>query len=40
MNARIAFSVLVIVAAAIYFFFYTEAGRLLLVAMGFVKPSL
>jgi hypothetical protein len=39
MNARIGFSVLVIVAAALYFFFYTETGRLLLVAWGLVRPG-
>jgi hypothetical protein len=39
MNVRISLSVLVIVAAVIYFLFYTETGRLLLVAMGFVKPG-
>src|ERR1700730_7912692 len=40
MNVRISLSVLVIVAAVIFFFFYTETGRLLLAAMGFVKPGL
>jgi hypothetical protein len=40
MNVRISLSVLVIVAAVIFFFFYTETGRLLLAAMGLVKPAL
>jgi hypothetical protein len=40
MNVRISLSVLVIVAALIFFFFYTETGRLLLVAMGFIRPGL
>jgi predicted membrane-bound mannosyltransferase len=39
MNIRISLSVLVIVAAVIFFFFYTETGRLLLAAMGFVKSG-
>jgi hypothetical protein len=36
MNLRILGSVLVILAAAVFFFFYTETGRLLVTAAGFV----